>query len=162
MLTDIAAKIDKGVSMQKQKVKSEVSLNDEQGLYVIKISTGYSCHGYDVVYRLATGIAKWLGKDIVIEGPGTLAAYEQYTQLCAEGFEYNRKTLKRCEIELVPELKGLEGKRVEVVDNYGETRRFIVGRSTGWMPCHLEISRRNSSGGPAVMGSPFKSVRVVS
>ena len=27
---------------------------------------------------------------------------------------------------------GLEGRRVEVVDAYGETRRFNVGRSTGW------------------------------
>ena len=56
---------------------------------------------------------------------------------------------------------GLENKRVEVVDAYGETRRFYVGKSTGYIPIHLEISRRNSSGGPAVTGTPFKSIRVV-
>jgi hypothetical protein len=50
---------------------------------------------------------------------------------------------------LSPQLVGLEGWRVEVVTTYGETRRFIVGRSTGWRPCHLEIARRNSSGGGA-------------
>ena len=48
---------------------------------------------------------------------------------------------------LSPQLVGLEGWRVEVVTNYGETRRFIVGRSAGWYPCHLEVFRRSSSGG---------------
>ena len=50
---------------------------------------------------------------------------------------------------LTPQLLGLEGWRVEVDTSYGETRRFIVGRSTGWKPCHLEIPRRDSSGGMA-------------
>ncbi len=48
---------------------------------------------------------------------------------------------------LTTQLLGLEGWRVEVDTSYGETRRFIVGRSTGWRPCHLEIPRRESSGG---------------
>lgn len=48
---------------------------------------------------------------------------------------------------LTPQLIGLEGWRVEVVTTYGETRRFIVSRSSGWVPCHIEIARRDSSGG---------------
>jgi hypothetical protein len=48
---------------------------------------------------------------------------------------------------LTSQLKGYEGCRVEVVDALGVRRRFWVGRSTGWRPCHLEIARRNSSGG---------------
>lgn len=48
---------------------------------------------------------------------------------------------------LSPQLVGLEGWRVEVVTTYGETRRFYVGRSTGWSPCHIELKRRDSSGG---------------
>ena len=48
---------------------------------------------------------------------------------------------------LSPQLKGLEGCRVEVLDNYNEKRRFIVGMSTGWKPCHLEIKRVDSTGG---------------
>lgn len=40
-----------------------------------------------------------------------------------------------------------KGWRVEVVTTYGEKRRFIVGQSTGWKPCSLEIARRTSSGG---------------
>jgi hypothetical protein len=59
---------------------------------------------------------------------------------------------------LTPQLTGLEGWRVEVLDNYGQTRRFIVGRSTGWRPCHLEISRRSAYGGPAASSS-YQSVR---
>jgi len=50
---------------------------------------------------------------------------------------------------LSEQLTGLEGWRVEVVTTYGETRRFIVGMSTGWRPCHLEIARRNCYGGGA-------------
>ena len=61
---------------------------------------------------------------------------------------------------LTPQLIGLEGKRVEVIDSYGETRRFWVGRSAGWIPCHTEIKRRTSTGGfPA--SRTYKSIRVV-
>ena len=49
--------------------------------------------------------------------------------------------------QLSPQLVGLEGWRVEVVTTYGETRRFIVGKSTGWKPIHLEVARRDSMGG---------------
>ena len=51
---------------------------------------------------------------------------------------------------LTPMLNGLEGWRVEVVDDEGDKpRRFIVGKSTGWRPCHLEIASRRSTGGGA-------------
>lgn len=49
--------------------------------------------------------------------------------------------------DLSPQLLGLEGWRVEVETTYGERRRFIVGRSTGWRPIHLEVSRRSARGG---------------
>jgi len=67
----------------------------------------------------------------------------------------------RCNVELTPELVGREGKRVEVIDCYGEKRRFIVGKSTGWMPIHLEIKSKASTGGGGVTGTPFKSVKIV-
>lgn len=56
------------------------------------------------------------------------------------------------------QLVGLEGWRVEVITSYGETRRFIVGRSTGWQPCHLEIANRRSTGGSPAEGI-YASVR---
>ena len=64
---------------------------------------------------------------------------------------------------LTPQLKGLEGWRVAVVDCHVDDeepveRRFIVGMSTGWRPCHLEISRRSAHGGGCACQS-YKSVR---
>lgn len=61
---------------------------------------------------------------------------------------------------LSPQLRGLEGYRVEVETTYGEKRRFIVGRSTGWRPCHIEISRRNALGGHSAERE-YKSIRVL-
>ena len=58
------------------------------------------------------------------------------------------------------QLRGKEGYRVEVVTDYDETRRFIVGRSTGWRPCHIEVNNRRSLGGPGAESS-YKSVRVL-
>lgn len=48
---------------------------------------------------------------------------------------------------LSPQLIGLEGYRVEAIDDYGERRRFYVGKSTGWIPIHLEVKTRRSLGG---------------
>ena len=61
---------------------------------------------------------------------------------------------------LSPQLIGLERMRVEVETTYGETRRFWVGKSTGWKPIHLEVKTTRSLGGdPAARA--YKSVRVV-
>lgn len=59
---------------------------------------------------------------------------------------------------LSPQLTGLEGWRVEVETTYGERKRFIVGRSTGWIPCHIELKLRTSSGGFGA-DKTYKSVR---
>ncbi len=46
------------------------------------------------------------------------------------------------------QLVNLVGWRVEVIDEPGdEPRRFIVGISSGWRPCHLELNNITSSGG---------------
>ena len=143
------------------------SINDEQGLYVLKAGDGFTCLGFTVALQKARAVQRWLLEKGIVVAPanplssGTAAGYADYTRIMesAERFCLANKT--RCPIELVPQLSGLEGKRVEVVEQNGETRRFIVGKSTGWMPCHLEIKTRRSSGGCAVYGNPFRSVRVV-
>lgn len=61
---------------------------------------------------------------------------------------------------LSPQLVGLEGARVEVIDAYGEKRRFWVGRSTGWKPCHLEVKTTRSYGGEAA-SKTYASVSVI-
>lgn len=49
---------------------------------------------------------------------------------------------------LCRQLLGLEGWRVAVIDTMtGERRRFIVGRSSGWRPCHIELANRRSIAG---------------
>ena len=135
----------------------EITLNHEQQLYVIKTDYGYSCLGFDVCRDQTLAYAKWLGKTELPVPYASIEAYQLYETLVDEIIA----TGKRCDAELCPQLVGLEGKRVEVTDAYGKTRRFYVGKSTGSIPIHLEIARKNSSGGPAVMGSPFKSVRVI-
>lgn len=64
--------------------------------------------------------------------------------------------------QLSPQLAGLEGWRVKVIDlglgavlahvkpEHLKPRRFIVGKSTGWRPIHLELATtRSLGGGPA-------------
>lgn len=49
---------------------------------------------------------------------------------------------------LSPQLAPLKGWRVEVVRTDGTRARFIVGQSTGWRPCSLEIHNRRCHSGP--------------
>lgn len=145
----------------------EVTINAEQELYVIPCGDGYSCLGFDVLISRYTAIAAWLRKeglqqdDLPRDARGSMRAYTAYRTLLDRAGAYCQRNKLRCPAELTPQLTGLEGKRVEVVDRHGERRRFIVGKSTGWLPIHLEIARRNSSGGPAVTGAPFQTVRIV-
>ena len=147
--------------------KPEVNINAEQELYVIPCGDGYSCLGFDVLIARYNAIADWLGTeglqqdDLPPDARGSMRAYTAYQTLLDRAGAYCQRNKLRCPAELTPQLTGLEGKRVEVVDRHGERRRFIVGKSTGWLPIHLEIARRNSSGGPAVTGAPFQSVRIV-
>lgn len=146
---------------------NDFSIDKEQRLYNLPVYDGrgkvdgYTCLGFDVCLKRSKGLAAWLGVMFKDTKAGSPEAYQEYMELCHLGALHADSTGNRCPVELTTSLIGLEGKRVEVVDCYGEKRRFWVGKSTGWMPCHLEICRRNSSGGLGVMGTPFKSVRVV-
>lgn len=145
-----------------------VTLNTEQGLYVIPAESGFSCLGFDVCAERSERLDSWIRQHwrtqeaLPARQPaGTLAAYERYERLTAIAGRICTERGIRCEVDLTQQLTGLEGRRVEVVDRHNDKRRFIVGRSTGWMPIHLEIKTRRSLGGCAVFGAPFKSVRVV-
>ena len=139
----------------------KVTLNKKQGLFVIPCDGGYSCLGVDVCFKRATALARELGLTVPMESQkATLSAYKYYQRICEVARERNTQTGWRSQSELTPELIGLEGKRVEVIDEWNQRKRFYVGKSTGYIPCHLEIARINSTGGPAVVGK-LKSVRVV-
>ena len=147
-------------------------------LYVIPCGGGgYSCLGFDVMIerynRLAAelmpaglGQPTYLGslpRQFPPQLRGTLEGYAYYREL----LELGQRDGRRFMCELSPQLVGLEGHRVEVTrtDANGRTSadrtsadRFIVGKSTGWLPCHLEIARVNSSGGGAA-DRQYKRVR---
>jgi len=150
-----------------QRWRPEVTVDRERRLYVIPAPGGYSCLGFDVLIRRNNDVAAWLrengrtARDIPPDLCGTLEAYAICRETMRQGESLHRETGKRCGADLTPQLVGLEGERVEVVDRHGQTRCFWVGKSTGWFPVHLEVARRDSSGGAAVTGAPFQSVRIV-
>lgn len=144
-----------------------MKIDTERELYHIECAGGFTCLGFDVLLNRSNAVARWLreqGREVAnipATLRGTPQAYGLYRSIFDAGRACHVATGKRCDAELIPELVGLETQRVEVVDKHGERRRFYVGKSLGWLPCHLEIKQRNSSGGPAVMGAPFKFIRVL-
>lgn len=144
-----------------------VTINREQALYVIPCGQGFTCLGFDVAFEkvkaLHAELSPMLSKPLpeLPKRKGTMKVYNMLTKLQSIAAEIYKKHRVQMTCELTPQLKGLEGRRVEVVDCYGDKRRFYVSRSTGWIPCHLEVARSNSSSGMAVTGAPFKSVTVI-
>lgn len=138
-------------------METQVTINAEQGLYVIPEGNGYSCLGFDVLVDRYNRLAAELGwRAFPLEERATLEGYARYRELMRAAAESG----KRFTCDLSPQLIGLEGRRVEVVTDYGETRRFNVGKSTGWLPIHLEVHHHRSTGGGAAERH-YKSVRVI-
>lgn len=139
---------------------NKVTLNFDTKLYVIEDGYGYSCLGFEVMEKWASKLAKELNLEWEAGSP-SIERYNKYQDMCKIAKERHESTGWKSESQLTPELIGLEGKRVEVVNSWGEKDRFIVGRSTGFIPCHIARKTVNSTGGCGVCGSPFQSVRVV-
>ena len=54
--------------------------------------------------------------------------------------------------------------RVEITYNFGdeeETSRCYIGKSTGWIPCYLEIKKSNSTGGGGLLANCIKNIKVI-
>lgn len=132
----------KGVIMLLHKV------NKEQRLFVMKCGDGFTCYGFDVLDRKGRALSAELGVTWK-QRKGTIKAFTAYNYLLNVARAENKATGKRFTYELTKQLIGLEGCRVEVTTTYNEVRRFYVGKSTGWCPCHLEIARCDSTGGGA-------------
>lgn len=120
----------------------EVTVNKEQGVFVIHSGNGYSCLGFEVCAMKCSALRKELNLPESILEIGTIEAYNEYK----ETVEIARKSGKRYTSELHPKLIGLEGYRIQC-EMYGETVRFNVGKSTGFIPCHLQIHNARSLGG---------------
>lgn len=136
-------------------------INREQRMYVIPCGNGFTCLGFDVAERRRRAVLAWIGETAEPMRVGTKRHYAAYKEAMARGSMHAKETGKKCPAELNPRLVGLEGRRVEIVSPDGEKCRFYVGRSTGWMPCHLEIARRDSIGGPPVYLPDNAEIRVI-
>lgn len=141
---------------------TEVTLAAHGDLFCIPCGDGHTSLGFDVCQVRTRRLAEWLGLDDPnpIAPRGTLESYAEYQTAMDAVSVMCRHFGSVCDVELSPQLAGLEGKRVEVVDVYGGTRRFKVGRSTGWLPCHLELANSRSSGGMAA-DKKYASVRII-
>lgn len=147
-------------------------MNFEQRLYVIPFKSGrrggFSCLGFEYAFEKASAVARWLTeRGVGVRFPeyrnvGTARGYQEFMAVMNAAKLHHQQTKESCPIDLCQQLIGLEGHQVEVVDAYGDKRRFYVGKSTGWVPCHLEITRVDSTGGFPVMGTPFRSIKVLS
>lgn len=133
-----------------------VSINPRYsgGMYILRAGDGVSCLGVKVCERKRIDVAAWLeahGQEApaMKSAPGTPAAFIAYQETMTAGAKYYAKSDNRCPAELTPQLVGLEGRRVKVTRDDGESHTFIVGKSTGWLPCHLEIESEHARGGPA-------------
>jgi hypothetical protein len=137
------------------------SIDEKDRLYVLKAGNGFSCIGFDVCEKRIVAMSKELRIDRKGSVPGTEKHYNEYLALVEIVRKKNAETGWRLSSELEPRLIGLEGHRVEVNGSHGK-RRFIVGKSTGCIPCHLEIKRSNSMGGGAVLLWDDDKITVVS
>ena len=150
------------MGLKRLPIMKNIKINKEQRLYVLPSSGGYSCLGFDVLFERSLKLANELEISEVPKRRGTKKACKFYYKLIRMAEEKYRKTGWRSQSQLIPEFIGNEGRRVEVVDCWGDKRRFNIGKSTGFIPSHLEIARRNSIGGPSVMGYPFQSITFLS
>jgi len=143
-----------------------MKIDIENKLFVLEFDKGYSGLGFEVCHQRATRLAKELKKtaplplDVTdVEKLHSLKLY--YDSLCEVVRQRNLKTGWRSKSELTPQLIGLEGAVVQVIDSNDENRTFIVGKSTGFIPCHLELECYLADGGGSVYGAPFKSIKVI-
>lgn len=145
------------------KVQGLSGINREQRLYVIPCGSGFSCLGFDVAKRKTASVAEWLQRPDLMPPArvGTVKAWRAYQAAMRAGAMAASTTGQKCEADLTPALRGLEGRRVEVIAPGENPRRFYVGKSTGWLPIHLEIARRDSHGGGAAYVPAGATVRVI-
>lgn len=129
--------------------EDNVGIDPQSELYVIKRGDTISTWGWDVVKDRSERMALNLViEDFEAPATGTREAWDTMQNLMdALKVQYD-ETGEKAIFDLTMDLVGLEGHRVEVVDREGDApRRFIVGRSTGWAPVHLEIKTTRSMGG---------------
>lgn len=138
-----------------------IHINEAQRLYILSCGSSWTCLGFATCEGRKLELAIEMDEPLALTVVGTAEAYAEYERLVVIAAQRHRTTGWRSKSELTRQLIGLEGWRVEVISYRGEKQRFIVGKSTGFIPVHLALPRRNSSGGPPVHGSPFKTINLL-
>lgn len=136
---------------------SNVTVNNEQRLYVIPCGSGFSCYGFDVLARKLNALRKEMGLAPCVHPVGSLEMYAEWESTLAQA----QATGKRYTCDLHPLLIGKEGYRVECI-MYGRKVRFNVGRSTGFLPWHLQVHNARSVGGNGISAdADIKDLRII-
>lgn len=144
--------------LRARKPAPAISTDQKTRLFSIPCGGGFSFLGFDIERRQTAAICKELNRPAPVAAPGTLEAWAEHEA----AIEAARQTGKRLTCGLHPRLIGLEGKRVECTI-YGEKVRFIVGKSTGFIPCHLQIERRGNTGGGGISeAAELGSIKILS
>lgn len=136
-----------------------VNTNSSQRLYVLTCGGGYSCLGFDVCQERSEKLAAELGITFMQHPIGTEAHYNYYLSLIEVAKQKHAASGWRSVSELNPALIGLEGKRIEATV-YGERMRFKVGKSTGFIPVHIQL-HNTKSGGSALPSSGITDIRII-
>lgn len=152
-------------------IMSNITINAEQRLFVIKTGDGYTTHGFDRLFEqasqllsaLAKKIKGSLGVDVIESEKGTLKQYDIYKQLLkiAENYElgtwYKAATPTKVKTILEQYRKSGETLRVFYGDkvtgrDWMEENDTIgtIGRSTGILKIPL-IVPLNDFGGPSLL-----------
>ena len=146
-----------------------VSLNNEQRLFVIDIDDGYTCFGFDNCDRNVRQLADMLGDHNAIPEKGTIDQYLHYQSLVDQARK-NGALGDRTWFD-----PGTPAKVQNILEQYRRTGRRIrlfygdhatgrdwleesdvigtVGRSSGPLKSPILLSRRDSSGGCAILTS---------
>lgn len=125
----------------------KVKTNDDKRLFVIPCNGGFSCIGYDVERFETARMYAELGWEPPTAKTGTLSAYEEHRCAVRAMLAIHKKTNRKFKSGLHHLLAGLEGKRISCT-MHGETETFKVGKSMGWIPCHLML--KGSQWGEAI------------
>lgn len=156
---------------------SEITLNEEQKLYVIPTGSGYSCLGFDVAFNQATALADAiaarrpdLAEQALEQKPdpadwGTMSVYNGYRNLTGMlsrekielGTWFDPDTHPEVKRQLELAIKGRYRLRIEYGDR--ETGQALgdrpmggrISRSMGPMKVPLLIRRAGSYGGESIL-----------
>ena len=126
-------------------METEIKIDAARRLYTCPVAGGWSSFGFDYADRDNRAIREELNLPAPVAVVGTVEALQELR----DAQEAARLSGRRLECGLHPKLRGLEGSRVEAT-LYGERVRFQVGKSTGWIPCHLQIHNSRSTGGGSI------------